>query len=170
MKVTEAEVAHLMAHPWSYAGLAPRRRIDLRLLFWSNFSLGVWSCWSFFQADKHFYVRRIEWARGSDRMRVPGEAPTTFGAETPISLSHANGHITDAERLLADCRNQADTGIRLDGVTRHLHLPGRPANPTFSWFAGSKNSVALDAWLEEASVSVDNLLSGSTARGGANAA
>ena len=171
MQTTEAEVAELMARPWAYPGLPSRDAASLLLLFSSNFSLGVWSCWSIFQQDKQFYIRRIEWARESDRVRVGLEAPTTFGAESPISAEEANKLATEAEELTPSKVPDQSKEIRLDGVSRHLLLPARKSGPALIlWFAGSAETMRLDAWVEESSVTLDNLLTQSTARRGKSAA
>jgi hypothetical protein len=171
MRTNEAEVAEIMARPWTYPGLPVRDAASLLLLFSSNFSLGVWSCWSIFRQDNRFYVRRIEWARGSDRVRVGLEAPTTFGTESPISAEEANRLATEAEELISREVPAQSKEIRLDGVSRHLLLPARRSGAArVFWFAGSAETMRLDAWVEESSVTLDNLLTQSTAHRGTSAA
>jgi hypothetical protein len=171
MRFTEEEVTESMNHPWAYPGLPERNRANLVLLFWSNFSLGVWSCWSIFGDDKQFYVRRIEWARGLDRVRVKGDVPSTFGSEAPISTSEATRLLIETKQLLACGVPDQSKEIRLDGISRHLLLRALDSTEAgLSWFEGSVGTMPLDAWVEATSVALDNLLPQSAARRGASAA
>jgi hypothetical protein len=165
MRNTESEVAAIMSRAGSYAGLPLRAREDLLLSVESNFSLGVWSSWCIFQAGPRLFVRRIEWARGSDALRVVGEAPTTFGAESPLPTELAQQLLAEAKLLAAEPRTPEASGIIIDGVYRSLSVRNI-ANElrTTRWHKGSVGGEPLDSWLERAALALDAHLPASSAR------
>lgn len=171
MSPTEREVEQIMLHPWLYVGLPPREQGALRLSAWSNFSLGVWSSWSVFADRASFFVRRIEWARSLDRIRIATEAPSTFGSESPLAALLAEDLLVHARELLAAKSPPQPSGIVIDGVSRRLLVQEVNCSASsVTWQAGSPRAQHLDAWLEDASVALDNQLTASSARGVSGAA
>ena len=171
MHDTESDVERIMVSPWSYAGLPPRSEDGLLLYFWSNYSLGVWSSWSLFTDGALYFVRRIEWARGRDRVRIAGEAPTTFGAESSIPEALAGSLVSQARELTAMVQLPEPPGITLDGSQGKLVLSINGSEPkTVTWQAGRAHAERLDSWLEEASEALNARLPQSSARKAQNAA
>lgn len=165
MSNIESEVERIMSEPWLYSGLPTRSPASLRLSAWTNFSLGVWSTWSIFSSPTGFWVRRIEWARSLDAIRVIGEAPSTFGAEAPLPKLLAVDLLDRAAELVSNSPPPERAGITIDGVARRLLLQGPTGTTrTLAWQAGAHGCMRLDVWLEEASVALDNLLTQSSAR------
>ena len=171
MHAIESEVERIMSEPWSYRGLPPRAQNDLRLSFSSNYSLGVWSCWSVFSDGASFFIRRIEWARGRDRVRVAGEAPTTYGAESPLPSMLAAELLAQANAFATAGLPLEPSGITIDGVSRWLFVRDA-ANQTISvnWQAGAACAEAIDSWLEAASEASNEVLPSSSAREAQSAA
>ena len=164
MRTTESEVERIMARPWAYGGLPPRAEDHLLLVLCSNVSLGVWSTWSLFSDGGLFFVRRIEWARGRDSIRVTGEAPTTFGAEVSIPRPLANSLLSQAHVLAATPLLPEAPGITIDGVHRRLVVHAEQGELSATWQAGRARAEHLDAWFEETANALDRVLPRSTAR------
>ena len=171
MHDTESDVERIMVSPWSYAGLPPRSGDSLLLYFWSNYSLGVWSSWSLFTDGALYFVRRIEWARGRDRVRLAGEAPTTFGAESSIPEAFASSLVRQARELTAIAQLPEPPGITIDGNQGKLVLRISGSEPkAITWQAGRAHAERLDSWLAEASEALNARLPRSSAREAQNAA
>ncbi len=161
----ESVVAEIMSHPDKYGGLPPRAESDLVLSCWTNFSLGIWSTWSVFTCGSSFFARRIEWARTKDSIRVAGEAPTTFGSESPLPFHLAAGLIASARVLTLDDRITPYSGLTIDGVARRLFVrleDGEAASK--EWQKGFEGAESLDSWLEQASAQLNKVLPASSAR------
>jgi len=171
MNDTESDVERIMVSPWSYAGLPPRSEDGLLLYFWSNYSLGVWSSWSLFADGALYFVRRIEWARGRDRVRLAGEAPTTFGAESSIPEALASSLVSQARDLSSMVQLPEPPGINLDGGQGKLVLHINASElKTITWQVGRVHAKRLDSWLEDASEVLNSKLPKSSAREAQNAA
>jgi hypothetical protein len=171
MPGTESAVAAIMTIPGAYGGLPPRSEADLLLSLSSNFSLGAWSSWSIFKTGSSVFVRRIEWARGRDRVLVGGEAPTTFGSEAPLPDELALELVRTARAIASQAARPTATGIAIDGVTRQLAVRvGTGEVLVIQWQQGSMGSEPLDSWLEQAVVAIEPLLPASSARRAESAA
>ena len=165
MQGTESAVAEIMSKPGSYCGLPVRDESELLLSLWSNFSLGVWTSWSIFKTGSSAFVRRIEWARGRDRVLVRGEAPTTFGSETPMPDELAQELVRTARAIASQAAPPKNTGIILDGVSRKLVVRAGAAEfLAVQWQLGITGSEPLDCWLEHAAATIEPLLPASSAR------
>lgn len=164
MHATESEVERIMIRPWEYGGLPPRTADSLLLVMWSNASLGTWSAWSVFSSSGLFFVRRIEWARSRDRIRVTGEAPTTFGAEVSIPSPLAESLLSRAHVLAAALLLPEVPGITIDGVHRRLVVHAEQGELSANWQAGTARAEHLDSWLEETANALNRMLPSSTAR------
>jgi hypothetical protein len=170
MHATESEVERIITRPWEYGGLPPRTANSLLLVFWSNVSLGIWSSWSVFSDGDLFFVRRIEWARGRDRIRVTGEAPTTFGAEVSIPGRLATSLLSRAHVLAAAPLLPEVPGITIDGVHRRLVVHAEQGELSVNWQAGTARAEHLDSWLEETANALNRMLPSSSAREAQSAA
>jgi hypothetical protein len=162
MVATESEVEEVIAKPWAYPGLVVRVPESLQLSFSRNHSLHVWSAWALFAEGRQFFVRRIEWARGMDRARIVGSAPSTFACEAPMNNSEAERLISSARSLLAT-RAPTHVGITIDGVLCTVSVAQGSSLARVGWQSGANSSGPWDAWLVEAVSSANAVLPRSTA-------
>jgi hypothetical protein len=163
MVTYEGTVAEIMERPWLYPGLPERSANHLLLSFSHNHSLGVWSTWHIFFSEMTFFSRRIEWARGMDRVQVEGCSPSTFGTESSISKSKAEALIDSAHNLIQTTVVKPLSGFMIDGVYCSISLWKSGSSNTTSWISGRGDALALDEWLTQASDKINILLPQSSA-------
>jgi hypothetical protein len=163
MAAYEDSVAEVMKKPWLYPGLPQRCADDLLLGFSHNHSLRVWSTWRIFRSDTQFFLRRIEWARGMDRVQLAGSTPSTFATESPIAKSQAESMIDSAHSLIRSAGPKPLSGFMIDGVYCSISLRQAGTSTTTSWISGQNDALVFDDWLVKAAELTSNLLPKSSA-------
>jgi hypothetical protein len=159
LMATVQEVQSIMEAPWIYPGLVKRSQTDLVLSFWINDSLGHWTSRSILAERNAYFVRRIQWARREDRVRVHGESPTTFGSEASVAEQLVKQLLSVVGDLVANQPEHTDCpGIVLDGASYRITLNRNGLLQDFNWGNGVKLPAALGAWIEQACHELDAFL------------
>jgi hypothetical protein len=170
MQATEALVAQLISEPWAYPGLQSRAANVIRLRLVTKDSLGPWICWSLFEVDRCFVARRIEWDRHLDIVRLPDEAPSTFGCDGLLPIEAALTVLAEAHQI-ALMSAPLGSGAVLDGSRWQFRLAMLTARPVaLEWDACGPASAKLDSLFENCASKLDEFLPRSTVRSGESAA
>ncbi len=159
----EKKAYQLLEYPENYPGLLKRREFDRKLLLFRYPSFDINTSWALFNANKAFWIRRIEWNR-SKWLPSQDAEPFTFGCEISCSAEFAE-NILSSLSSIAFCPLKQPELIGIDGTIHGI----KTGNDWLScslrwWYSPTDDWKPLDQWFEKSVNMFEQILPQSTCR------